>query len=102
LVKVISSVIRSRKRDKGDGGTISARPVKRLSVQQREHHTIDSTNLAQFSRGFNRFPGFSRLTSIRGKAIFPMLALYGISILIALIFGKKKKEKKSQEDTPAG
>jgi sec-independent protein translocase protein TatC len=32
----------------------------------------------------------------------PMLALYGISILIALIFGKKKNEKKSQEDTPAG
>lgn len=31
-----------------------------------------------------------------------MLALYEISILIALIFGKKKKEKKSQEDTPAG
>ena len=36
-------------RDKGDGGSISARPVKRLSVQQREHHTIDSTNLAQSS-----------------------------------------------------
>jgi len=102
-VKVISSVIRSIKRDKGDGGTISARPVKRLSVQQREHHTIDSTNLAQSSmRWFNQFPGFSRLTSIRGKAIFPMLVLYGISILIALIFGKKKKEKKSQEHTPAG
>jgi hypothetical protein len=49
LVKVISSVIRSIKRDKEDGGAISARPVKRLSVQQREHHTIDSTNLAQSS-----------------------------------------------------
>jgi sec-independent protein translocase protein TatC len=32
----------------------------------------------------------------------PMLALYGLSILIALIFGKKKKEEKSHEDTPAG
>ncbi len=29
---------------------------------------------------------------------FPMLALYGLSILIALIFGKKK-EKKKEEDT---
>jgi len=87
----------------GDGSASSARPVKRLSVQQREHHTIDSTTLAQsLIRWVNRFPAFSRLTSIRGKAIFPMLALYGINILIALFFGKKKKEKKSQEDTPAG
>ncbi len=31
----------------------------------------------------------------------PMLALYGLSILIAFIFGKKK-EKKSEKDTPAG
>jgi sec-independent protein translocase protein TatC len=29
---------------------------------------------------------------------FPMLALYGLSILIALVFGKKK-EKKKKEDT---
>ncbi len=47
FVKEISSVIRSIKRNKGDGGVISARPVKRLSVQQREHHTIDSTKLAR-------------------------------------------------------
>jgi len=45
LVKVILSVIRSIQQDKGDGGVISARPVKRLSVQQRERHTTDSTNL---------------------------------------------------------
>jgi sec-independent protein translocase protein TatC len=33
----------------------------------------------------------------------PMLALYGISILIALIFGRKKeKEENSSEDTLAG
>jgi hypothetical protein len=48
-VKVISFAIRSIKRDKGDGGVISARPVKRLSVQQRERHTIDSTNLVLIS-----------------------------------------------------
>jgi hypothetical protein len=35
------------KRGRGDGGVISARNVKRLSVQQKEHPTIDSTNLAQ-------------------------------------------------------
>jgi len=45
LAKVISSVIQSIKRDKGVVGAISARPVKRLSVQQRELYTIDSTNL---------------------------------------------------------
>jgi len=32
----------------------------------------------------------------------PMLALYGLSILIALVVGKRKKEKKDQKDTPAG
>ena len=33
----------------------------------------------------------------------PMLALYGLSVLIALIFGKKKqKEETSSEDTLAG
>ncbi len=53
MVKVISSVIRSIKQDKEDGGAISARPVKRLSVQQREHHTIDYTNLAQSSGNLN-------------------------------------------------
>jgi hypothetical protein len=45
LVEGISSAIRSIKRDKGDGGVISARPVKRPSVQQKERHTIDFTNL---------------------------------------------------------
>jgi len=44
LVRVILSVIRSIQQDKGGGGVISARPVKRPSVQQREHHTTDSTN----------------------------------------------------------
>jgi sec-independent protein translocase protein TatC len=35
---------------------------------------------------------------------FPMLALYGLSILIALVFGKKKgkKEKEDTEDDLAG
>jgi len=47
LVEVISSVIRNIKRDKGDGGVISVKLVKRLSVQQREPHTIDSTNLVR-------------------------------------------------------
>ena len=45
MVKEISSVIQSIKRDKDDGGVISVRPVKRPSVQQKELHTIDSTNL---------------------------------------------------------
>jgi hypothetical protein len=49
MVKGISSVIRSIKRDKGDGGAISARPVKRLSVQQRELLTIDSIDLVLIS-----------------------------------------------------
>jgi sec-independent protein translocase protein TatC len=29
---------------------------------------------------------------------FPMLALYGLGILIAIIFGKKKKKEKSTKD----
>jgi len=33
---------------------------------------------------------------------FPMLALYGLSILIAFIFGKRKKKKKDSEDDLAG
>jgi sec-independent protein translocase protein TatC len=35
---------------------------------------------------------------------FPMLALYGLSILIALVFGKKKGKKKKEdaEDDFAG
>jgi hypothetical protein len=49
LLEGISSAIRSIKRDKGDGGVISARPVKGPSVQQRERHTIDSTNLVLIS-----------------------------------------------------
>jgi hypothetical protein len=47
LERRISSVIRGKKRDKEDDGAISARPVKRPSVQQREHHAIGSTSLAQ-------------------------------------------------------
>jgi len=47
LVEGISFAIRSIKRDKGDGGVISARSAKRLSAQQRERHTIDSTNLVR-------------------------------------------------------
>jgi len=46
LLEGISSVIRCIKRDKGEGGVISARTAKRLSVQQRERLIIDSTNLA--------------------------------------------------------
>ena len=49
MVKGISSAIRNIKRDKEDGGVISARHAKRLSVQQRERHTIDSTNLVWIS-----------------------------------------------------
>ncbi len=48
-VIVISSAIRYIKRDRGEGGVISVRPVKRPSVQQRERHTIDSTNLVLIS-----------------------------------------------------
>lgn len=44
-VKGISFAISCIKRDKGDGGAISARPVKGLTVQQRELHTIDFTSL---------------------------------------------------------
>ena len=32
----------------------------------------------------------------------PMLALYGLSILIALVVGKRKKKEKEKKDTPAG
>jgi sec-independent protein translocase protein TatC len=33
---------------------------------------------------------------------FPMLALYGLSILIALIFGKRRKKKEDTDDDLAG
>ena len=49
LVKVILFVIRSIQQDRGDGDAISARHAKRLSVQQRERHTIDSINLVWIS-----------------------------------------------------
>ncbi len=48
-VMVILSAIRCIKRDKDDDGAISVKPVKRLSVQQRERHTIDSTILVLIS-----------------------------------------------------